>query len=231
MDRGASSVRLFEIGRRYLSDAERPTVSIVLCGERLARGWQSGKAQAFDAFDAKAAVLALLEAAGAPVANLQAFPDAGANWHPGRSARLGLGPKTILASFGEIHPALAKALDAPQNIVAAELYLDEIPAPRNAGRTRPRFEPPALQPVSRDFAFIVPADVSADALGRAIRGSDKAAITDVRLFDRFETPDGLSLAYEVTLRPAEKSFTEEELAAISKKIVASGQKLGAKLRT
>jgi phenylalanyl-tRNA synthetase beta chain len=231
MDRGASSVRLFEIGRRYLSDAERPTVSIVLCGERLGRGWQSGKAQAFDAFDAKAAVLALLEAAGAPVANLQAFPDAGANWHPGRSARLGLGPKTILASFGEIHPALARALDAPQNIVAAELYLDEIPEPRNAGRTRPRFEPPALQPVSRDFAFIVPADVSADALGRAIRGSDKAAITDVRLFDRFETPEGLSLAYEVTLQPAEKSFTEEELAAISKKIVASGEKLGAKLRT
>jgi phenylalanyl-tRNA synthetase beta chain len=231
MDRGASSVRLFEIGRRYLSDAERATVSIVLCGERLARGWQSGKAQAFDAFDAKAAVLALLEAAGAPVANLQAFPDAGANWHPGRSARLGLGPKTILACFGEIHPALARALDAPQSIVAAELYLDEIPEPRNAGRTRPRFEPPALQPVSRDFAFIVPADVSADALGRAIRGSDKAAITDVRLFDRFETPDGLSLAYEVTLQPAEKSFTEEELAAISKKIVASGEKLGAKLRT
>jgi phenylalanyl-tRNA synthetase beta chain len=231
MDRGASSVRLFEIGRRYLSDAERPTVSIVLCGERLARGWQSGKAQAFDAFDAKAAVLALLEAAGAPVANLQAFPDAGANWHPGRSARLGLGPKTILACFGEIHPALARALDAPQNIVAAELYLDEIPEPRNAGRTRPRFEPPALQPVSRDFAFIVPADVSADALGRAIRGSDKAAITDVRLFDRFETPEGLSLAYEVTLQPAEKSFTEEELAAISKKIVASGEELGAKLRT
>jgi phenylalanyl-tRNA synthetase beta chain len=51
------------------------------------------------------------------------------------------------------------------------------------------------------------------------------------LFDRFETPDGLSLAYEVTLQPAEKSFTEEELAAISKKIVASGERLGAKLRT
>jgi phenylalanyl-tRNA synthetase beta chain len=230
-DRGASSVRLFEIGRRYLSDGERPTVSIVLCGERLARGWQSGKAQAFDAFDAKAAVLGLLQAAGAPVANLQVFPDAGANWHPGRSARLGLGPKTILARFGEIHPALARTLDAPQNIVAAELYLDEIPEPRSSGRTRPRFEPPALQPVSRDFAFIVPAEVSADALGRAIRGSDKAAITDVRLFDRFETPEGLSLAYEVTLQPAEKSFTEEELAAISKKIVASGEKLGAKLRS
>jgi phenylalanyl-tRNA synthetase beta chain len=115
--------------------------------------------------------------------------------------------------------------------MAGELYLDAIPEPRRAGRTRPRFEPPALQPVVRDFAFIVPADLSADALGRAIRGSDKVAITDVRLFDRFETPDGLSLAYEVTLQPGEKSFTEDEFAAISKTIVAAAEKLGAKLRS
>jgi phenylalanyl-tRNA synthetase beta chain len=230
VDRGASSVRLFEIGRRYLADAERPTLSFVLAGERSARGWQSGKAHPFDAFDAKGAVVALLEAAGAPFANLQVFADAGPNWHPGRSARLGLGPKAIVASFGEIHPALAKALDAPQGLVAAELYLDAVPEPRKAARTRARFEPPALQPVSRDFAFMLPADLSADALGRAIRGSDKAAITDVRLFDRFETPEGLSLAYEVTLQPGEKSFTEEELAGISKAIVAAAEKLGAKLR-
>ena len=68
--------------------------------------------------------------------------------------------------------------------------------------------------MTRDFAFIVPSEVTADALVRAIRGSDKAAITSVRLFDRFETPDGLSLAFEVTMQPADKSFTEEELAAV-----------------
>ncbi len=221
---------MFEIGRRYLADAERPTASFVLAGERSARGWRSGKAQAFDAFDAKAEVLALLEAAGAPVANLQVFPDAGPTWHPGRSATLGLGPKTVLASFGELHPALAKTLDAPQGLVAGEIYLDAIPAPRSAGRARAPYSPPALQSVTRDFAFIVPSEVTADALVRAIRGSDKAAITSVRLFDRFETPDGLSLAFEVTMQPADKSFTEEELAAISAKVVAAAGKLGAKLR-
>lgn len=229
-DRGASSVRLFEIGRRYLADAERPTAACVLAGERAPRQWKSGKGRPFDAFDAKADVLAVLEAAGAPVANLQVFADAGSTWHPGRSAKLGLGPKTILASFGEIHPALARTLDAPERMVAAEIYLDAIPAPRSSGRTKARFEPPALQPVSRDFAFLIPADVPADSLARAIRGSDKAAITDVRLFDRFEAPEGLSLAFEVTLQPAEKSFTEEELSAISKKIVAAAEKLGARLR-
>ena len=230
VDRGASSVRLFEIGRRYLADGERVTVGIILTGERNERGWQRGKAQAFDPFDGKAETLALLEAAGVPVVNLQLFQDAGPSWHPGRSATLGLGPKTILAAFGELHPRLAKALDAPAGTIAAEIYLDAIPAPRASGRTRPAFAPPALQPVTRDFAFIVPEQVTADALIRAVRGADKAAITAARLFDRFETPDGLSLAVEVTLQPAEKSFTDAEIGAISDKIVAAAAKLGARLR-
>jgi phenylalanyl-tRNA synthetase beta chain len=230
VDRGASSVRLFEIGRRYLADAERATVSLVLAGEKSRGDWKVGKAQPFDAFDAKAEALALLEAAGAPVANLQVFPDAGPTWHPGRSARLGLGPKTIVASFGELHPSLARALDAPAGAIAAEIYLDAIPVPRSTGRARAPFAPAALQPVTRDFAFLVPAELAADQLVRAIRGADKQAITSARLFDRFETPDGLSLAVEVTLQPTEKSFTDEEIAAISSRIVAAAEKLGARLR-
>ena len=231
IDRGASAVRLFEIGRRYLADAEHPTLGLILAGERTARGWQSGKAQAFDAFDAKAEVVALLDAAGAPVDNLQVFPDAGPTWHPGRSATLRLGPKTVLAAFGELHPGLNKSLDSPAGAVAAEIYLDSIPAGRASSRTRPAYAPPALQAVSRDFAFIVPDNLAADGLARAIRGADKTAITDVRLFDRFDAPDGLSLAFEVTLQPAEKSFTDEQIADISKRIVAAAEKLGARLRS
>ena len=230
LDRGGSSVRLFEIGRRYLADGERPTATLLLAGERQPRGWQTGKAQGFDAFDAKSEALALLEAAGAPVANLQLFADAGPAWHPGRSATFRLGPKTILAAFGELHPRLQKLVDAPAGAVAAEIYLDAIPAGRSIGRARPAYTPPVLQPVTRDFAFLVPEDLSTEALVRAIRGAEKQAIVAARLFDRFETPDGLSLAVEVTLQPGDKSFTEAEIADISKRIVAAVEKLGARLR-
>ncbi len=229
--RGATSVRLFEIGRRYLSDAEHPTLAFILAGERSARDWQSGKAKPFDAFDAKSEVLALLEAAGAPVDNLQLFPDAGPTWHPGRSATLRLGPKTIVAAFGELHPALRRNLDAPAGAVAAEVYLDAIPSGRSGRRTRSSYAPPALQAITRDFAFIVPPELVADALFRAIRGADKLAITGARLFDRFETPEGLSLAFEVTLQPAEHSFTDEQIGEISRRIVAAAEKLGARLRS
>jgi phenylalanyl-tRNA synthetase beta chain len=230
LDRGASSVRLFELGRRYLGDTEHPTLGLLLAGERRPRNWQTGRAQAFDAFDAKAEVLALLDAAGAPVSNLQVISDGGPTWHPGRSAKLGLGPKAILATFGELHPSLAQSVDAPAGAVAAEIYLDAIPAPRSSGHARSAYAPPALQAVTRDFAFIVPADLSAGNLARAIGGADKVAITDVRLFDRFESADGLSLAFEVTLQPIEKSFTDEQIGEISRRIVGAAEKLGARLR-
>jgi phenylalanyl-tRNA synthetase beta chain len=230
LDRGALSVRLFEVGRRYLGDAEHPTLSLLLAGEKRPREWQSDKAQGFDAFDAKAEVLAVLDAAGAPVSNLQVFPQAGPTWHPGRSARLALGPKTIVAIFGELHPSLQKSLDAPPGAVAAEIYLDAIPAPRSSGRAPAAYAPPPLQAVTRDFAFLVPEDVAAENLLRAIRGSDKAAIAAVRLFDRFNTPEGLSLAFEVTLQPIEKSFTDDQIADVSARIVAAAAKLGARLR-
>jgi phenylalanyl-tRNA synthetase beta chain len=231
MNRGAASVRLFEIGRRYLADSEHPTLALVMAGDRSPRDWQLGKAQDFDAFDAKAHVLALLEAAGAPTGNLQVYPDAGPTWHPGRSATLRLGPKAVLASFGELHPRLVREHDVPGGCVAAEIYLDAIPASRDGSRARAAYHPPGLQPINRDFAFVVPADLPAEKLVRAVGGADKQAVRVVRVFDRYRPEAGeLSLALEVTLQPADKSFTDEEIGEISRRIVAAAEKLGARLR-
>ena len=86
--------------------------------------------------------------------------------------------------------------------------------------------------MTRDFAFIVPDDLPAGDLIRAIHGADKATIVDVRVFDRYR-PDGgdLSLAFEVTLQPEAKSFTDEQIAEVSKRIIAGAEKLGARLRS
>jgi phenylalanyl-tRNA synthetase beta chain len=231
--RGAESVRLFEIGRRYLADGERPTLGLVLAGERAARHWRSGKAKSFDAFDAKAEALALLAAAGAPIDNLQPLAGASGVYHPGRSGRLALGPKNVLAEYGELHPATLRAFDLEGPLVAAEIFLDALPQKR-AGRMREAYAPPALQAVKRDFAFLVADDLAADSLLRAVRGADRQAIAGVSVFDVFTgqgVPEGQkSLAVEVILRPGEKSFTEEELKAISGRIVAAAAKAGARLR-
>lgn len=239
LDRGAAGLRLFEIGRRYLKAAdgssdERATLGLVLAGEKDARGWSTGKATRFDALDAKAEALALLADAGAPVANLMVMGEAGAQFHPGQSGTLRLGPKTVLARFGALHPATLAAFDIAGPVVAVELFLDAIPARKASGFARPAYAPPALQAVSRDFAFLVPKDLLAGDLLRAVKGADKAAIVDARLFDLFEgqgVPEGMkSLAIEVTLQPGEKSFTDAELKAISDKVVAAAGKLGGELR-
>ncbi|HKT14732.1 MAG TPA: phenylalanine--tRNA ligase subunit beta [Allosphingosinicella sp.] len=232
--RGTGSIRLFEVGRRYLEDGERPTLGLVLAGDAVPRDWRTGKARGFEAFDAKAEALALLEAAGAPAGSLQSQAGASGAYHPGRSARLTLGPKNVLAEYGELHPQMLKAFDLDGTVVAAEVYLDAIPQRRAAGHMRSAFAPPALQPVKRDFAFIVPAQTAADALLRAVQGAERQAIVDASLFDMFEgrgVPEGhKSLAVEVTLQPGEKSFTDEQLQAISDRIVAAAAKLGAQLR-
>jgi phenylalanyl-tRNA synthetase beta chain len=232
--RGATSVRLFELGRRYLADGEHPTLGVLLAGERRARGWREGKAAAFDAFDAKAEAIALLAAAGAPIDNLQVMPvdatAAGDAWHPGQAATLRLGPKTVLAAFGMLHPRVLKAFDLDGQIAAVELYLDAVPLKRATGFMRPAYAPPALQPVRRDFAFLVPADLAADTLVRAIRGADKAAIVAARIFDVFERDGEKSVAVEIVLQPGDKSYTEAELKAVADKVVAAAAKLGASLR-
>ncbi|WNO54407.1 phenylalanine--tRNA ligase subunit beta [Stakelama saccharophila] len=238
IDRGADGVRLFEIGRRYLADGaksrERPTLTLVMAGEKSPRGWNSGKAQHFDAFDAKAEALSLLAAAGAPADKLMVMGEAGDSWHPGRSGTLRLGPKNVLATFGVVHPGLLRTFDLAGPVAAVEIFLDAIPEKRSAGFMRPAYTPPALQPVRRDFAFLAPADLSADDLVRAVRGADKKAIVDARLFDLF-TGEGIeegkkSMAVEVTLQPAAKSFTDEEIRAIADKVVKAAEKRGATLR-
>lgn len=233
-DRSASSVRLFEVGRRYFSDGERATVGIVLAGDKTPRNWKGGKASPFDAFDIKAEVVALLAAAGAPVENLQMMGEASAAYHPGQSGTLRLGPKNVLAEYGVLHPKMVKQFDLPGSAVAAEIFLDAIPAKRRTGFMRALYAPPALQAVKRDFAFLVPEGLEAEQLVRAARSADKKAIVDARLFDVFAgqgVPEGQkSLAIEVTLQPGEKSFTEEELSVISAAIVKAAEKLGGTLR-
>jgi phenylalanyl-tRNA synthetase beta chain len=241
LDRGAPGLRLFEIGRRYLrgengASLERPSLAVVLAGEKTPRNWATGKAQVFDAFDAKAEALALLAEAGAPVDSLQVMGDAGSQFHPGQSATLRLGPKTVLARFGMLHPALLKRFDIDAPVAVAELFLDAIPGKKGAPTfARPHYAPPALQAVTRDFAFLVPADLPAGDLVRVVKGADKANVVAVRLFDDFRgagVPEGQkSLAIEVTLQPRDKSYADADIKAIAEKVTAAAAKLGAVLRS
>ena len=234
--RGAEAVRLFEVGGAYEGDAPEGQKAVlvgVLWGAG-PRDWR-GETRAPSVFDAKAHALLALEAAGAPTANLQTIADGPDHYHPGRVGALGLGPKKILARFGEVHPRVLAAMDVPGPVAAFELYLDAIPEPKGGTRTKPALGASDLQPVSRDFAFLADADRPAEKLLRAVRGADKQLIADVRLFDVYEgegLPAGQrSLGVEVVLQPKDRTLTDEDIEAVSAKVIAQAQKaVGATVR-
>ncbi|MGX6648914.1 phenylalanine--tRNA ligase subunit beta [Maricaulaceae bacterium MS644] len=234
-DRAIEDARYFEAGPIYLDDSPTGQKTVIAGVRRVVAGRDWRGAAAPDVFDAKADALAALAAAGGPADTVQISADARAWWHPGRSGVLRLGPN-VLAEFGEIHPKVLKALDIDGRVLAFEVFLEAVPsAKKKALKARPAVTIPELNPVRRDFAFLAPADMPTADLLKAIKGADKALITDAALFDVYTgkgVPEGqVSLAVEVTLQPADKTLTDKDIEAVAAKIVKAGEKVGASLRS
>jgi phenylalanyl-tRNA synthetase beta chain len=225
--RGSDNPALFELGPQYADDTPEGQALVaagVRAGASGPRDWAQPP-RPVDALDAKADALATLEAAGAPVASLQITTDAPDWYHPGRSACARLGP-TVLAQFGELHPRIARTMQADGPIAAFEIFLDNVPpARKKSGSAKPLLALSAFQPVHRDFAFIVDEDVPAGDVIKSIPAADRALITDVSLFDVYRgkgVEDGRkSLALAVTLQPSEATMTDEEIDAVADRIVAA----------
>jgi len=232
--RGYPDLALSELGGAYRAPSPEGQLQVI-AGIRTGhtpRHWAE-PARPMDAMDAKGDALAVLAALGVPMAALTVSADAPGFYHPGRSGVVRQGPKTVLATFGEIHPKVLAALDLTGPAVGFEVFLDAIPEPKRRKKSSPDLPP--FQPVRRDFAFLVDASVPAEAVLRAARGAERTLITDVSLFDRYageRLPEGkVSLAIQVTLQPREATLTDAQIEAAADRIVAAVAKAtGAVLR-
>lgn len=238
-DRGWRDCALFEVGPQYAGtapDEQRMVACGVRSGRHAPKHWAI-PVRAVDAFDAKADALALLAALGVPTDKLTLARAAPAWYHPGRAAVLFLQPGRPLAAFGELNPGVLARLDVAGPIVAFEVFLDALPAPKagRAGRGQ-ALQLSALQPLERDFAFVVDDGVPAAAIMDAVRRAEPTLITDVHVFDVFAggaiAADRKSIAVTVVLQPRERSLTDAEIDALSGRIVdAVGRATGGVLRT
>ena len=228
---------LFEVGPEFYGrrPKEQGTVAAgIRYGMTSKKHWL-GNERAYDVFDAKADALAAIAAANGPFENAQVTTDAPEYYHPGRSGTLRLG-KNVLAYFGELHPAVLKAYDIKGRVMAFEVFLDNIPLPRGgSGKSKKKLELSSLQAVDKDLAFVVNKDVPAINIITAAKNADKEHIVDVRIFDVFEggnLPEGKkSIAIGLTFQPKEKSFTDQELEGLMKKVILEvGKKTDAVLR-
>ncbi len=234
-NRGFDDVALFELGQAYRGDGESDQIQIA-AGVRAGtaglagrgRSWQ-GTASPVDSFDAKGDVFAVLRALGFDPTKAQITRDAPGWYHPGRSAALKLGPKTVLAHFGDVHPATLTSLDVSAPVTAFEIFLDALPPDKKKSRARAALNASDLLPVRRDFAFVLDKGVAAGDVIRAAQAVDKALIADVSVFDVFEggalAAEGKkSMAIEVTLQPADATLTDKDIEAVCQKIIADVKK-------
>jgi phenylalanyl-tRNA synthetase beta chain len=236
--RGTKDVALFEVGPQFTGPepGEQLTAASGLRTGSGPRNW-SKQAWPADVFAAKADVIAVLEACGVSGDTAQVVAGAPAWYHPGRSGTLKLGPKTVLAHFGELHPRILKAFDLTGPVAAFEVFLESLPAVKvKATKTKPRLDLSGFQAVERDFAFLLDAAVPAADVVKAALGSDRALIESVTVFDVYEgqgvEPGRKSLAISVRLQPKDRTLTDADIEAVSSKIVASVTKAtGAALRS
>lgn len=225
--RGLRDPGLFEIGPVYHSIGDQKTaIAGLRTGRTAPRHWCGGDRDV-DAFDAKADAVAVLDAVGVPTGQLDATADAETWFHPGRSGVLRLGPNALV-SFGEVHPEILRLLDVAGPAVVFELHLEALPRPRTRSPARPDLRLSRFQPVRRDFAFLVDSDVPASRVLRAIAGTARDLIQEVEVFDRYigsGIADGkVSLAVAVTFQPEKSSLTENEIEALSGRIVEAVRK-------
>ena len=222
--RGIEHIALFEIGPVFHGSDEhaQPMRAAGLIAGRPPRHW-SAPQHAADAMDAKAIVLRVLAALDVPLPALSVTTDAPGFYHPGQSGQVRQGPKTILASFGVLHPKILAELDLPAPAIAFEIHLEAIQNAKKRKKSQPDL--PAFQPVYRDFSFVVPQSTPAETALRAARTTDRTLIDSVTLFDIYEgdrVPSGhKALGLEVTIQPREKTLTDADIEAVSARIVAA----------
>ncbi|GAB4386927.1 phenylalanine--tRNA ligase subunit beta [Albidovulum sp.] len=225
--RGFMDLALFEVGPVFSGGEpgeEALQAAGLLVGASAPRD-PHGSRRPVDLYDVKADAEAVLSAIGAPQ-RVQITRKAADWFHPGRSGVMALGPNA-LATFGELHPRLLRQMEVKGPVMAFTIALEAVPYPRTRTTTRPALAISDLQPVERDFAFVVDREVEALTLVNAARGADKALIENVEVFDQFagekaEAQMGAgkkSLAITVRLQPRDKTLTDEEIEAVSARIV------------
>ncbi len=218
------SARLYEIAKEYLpqDENELPEENKVVV-----IGMYDDKA---DFFTLKGIVEELLEVLDVTDYEVEAAPEE-YSFHPGRCAVLTSGGRR-LGVLGEIHPTVAANYEIGQRTYAAVLRLDLLFG--CAGRDKKYRPLPKFPAVTRDLALVCDESVPVLRLQKAIRKGAGRLLEEINLFDVYQgaqIPSGKkSVAYNIVLRSADATLTEEEVSRCMEKIIRNLEAEGAILR-
>lgn len=223
-------VALFEVGSVFFPKAlpvtelpdEVVKIAGAITGRRNAQGWNQAN-DMVDFYDAKGIIEELLT-------NLRVTRytvEAGTHYamHPGKTALFKKG-RDVIATVGEIHPAVLSAYGITKPVYIFEL--DATTVMKYMAKDLKYKALPKYPATSRDLAMLVDVDVNAADIEKAMTKAAGQNLTQITLFDVYtgkQVEEGKkSLAFSLTFQSNDKTLTDAEIDPAIEKIVAKLQK-------
>jgi phenylalanyl-tRNA synthetase beta chain len=231
-NRGASDVRLFEMGNVFSAEGDRVHQRYQACiagtGAIPERNLEQVP-RALNFFDLKGDLENVLDLFGTQSLRFEAR---GAKYlHPGRSAKIVLNAKAV-GELGQLHPDVAAERKLKQAVWVAQLDLDALFA---IPLREPRYQRLSRFPaVDRDFSLLLDDSVPYDRLRDVIERlsiPEMVSMDPRELFRGGSVPAGkYSLLLRVVFQSSERTLRDDEVANWSQKIIAAIEQLGGSLR-
>lgn len=154
------------------------------------------------------------------------------SFHPGRTARFVVDGK-VLAELGEIHPTVAENYNIGARVYVAEIDVNTAYENRLPGKTHKPL--PKFPAVTRDLAFVCNREIPVLSLEKAIGDAVGKTLEKVKLFDVYEGSQiekgKKSVAFNIRMRSADKTLTDDEADVAMKRVIKALDKLGISLRS
>lgn len=183
-----------------------------------------------DYFTLKGIVEKLLERLNTARYDVEPVAD-NPTFHPGRAARFTIN-SAELALLGEVHPAVAENYEIGERVYIAQIDLET--AFNNTLPQRTHKPLPKYPAATRDLAFVCSRDIPVLTLQREIEAAVGSTLESVKLFDVYEgeqIEEGKkSVAFNIRMRSAERTLTDDEADAAVKRVIKALEKHGVSLR-
>ena len=237
IDNGNGPLNAFEMGNVFNKPEDNPEgdpvettkVSGIIGGDARRGKWvTSNKDTPMSWYDAKGVLECVFNTLGLDVDYRTGSGDR--RLHPGRTADLFVRGRTLLGTFGQLHPELRRDQDLPDEVYVFELNWSVLVMclTGKSGKTV-KFSAYSTYPASdRDLAFFAPVEVSVADLSRAISKSGGKLLDSVTLFDEYRgkgVPEGeRSLAFRLVYKADNRTLTDKDIDPVHNKVRAALEK-------